>query len=234
MLFLPTRKKPDAVPEYIHGVRVRRNMRARRLALRVDTARGDVVLVWPRRASLASATAFVAENMAWVEKQRRQMPPRADFADGIVITVGGVPCRIAHSTARGVTRIENGCLVVHGGIAHLPRRVRDYLRQTALEQLTALTHEKSAALGLPPAAVRVADPKTRWGSCGPDGKIMYSWRLILAPRDVMDYVVAHEVAHRVHLNHGRKFWTLCASLCDDAATARRWLRDRGQELMTFR
>ena len=78
------------------------------------------------------------------------------------------------------------------------------------------------------------DPKTRWGSCAPDGSMMFSWRLILAPPDVLDYVVAHEVAHRIHMNHSPKFWALCASLTADAGEAKRWLKKNGHALMAYR
>lgn len=228
--------KPAAAlpPADIHGVRVVPNSRARRLSLRVDAKRGDVVLTWPKRASLRAAEKFVRENMEWVERHRAKIAPLRDFAAGVTLTLGGEDYTIVHAQGRGVTRIEGGKIIVHGDAAHLHRRVRDFVKAEALRRLTALSAEKAAALGLKPTSVRVLDPKSRWGSCGPDGKLMYSWRIIFAPPDVMDYLVAHETAHRVHMNHGPAFWRLCASLTPDAKSARRWLNENGKTLMVWK
>ena len=111
--------------------------------------------------------------------------------------------------------------------------MRDFLKAEALDRLTALTDQKAAALKLPLKSIRILDPKTRWGSCGPDGRIMYSWRILFAPVEVMDYLVAHEVAHRVHLNHSRRFWAVCASLTENAGQSRRWLRKQGRNLLRY-
>lgn len=229
---VPTRKAPP--PADIDGVRVVPNSRAKRLSLRVDARAGDVVLTWPRRASLAAAQKFVRENRGWIDRHRLNIQPVRAFAAEDVLSIGGQPYTITHQPGRGVTRLENGLLLVHGDAAHLHRRVRDFLKAEALRQLTALSHEKSASLGLKPSSVRVLDPKSRWGSCGSDGKLMYSWRLILAPYDVMDYLAAHEVAHRVHMNHGPAFWRLCASLTPNAKSSRRWLADHGKTLMAWK
>lgn len=220
-------------PAAIDGVRVVPNSRARRLSLRVDAKLGDVVLTWPKRTSLRAAEKFVRDNRAWIEKHRARLTPARAFAAGEQLTLGGAVYTIRHADGRGLTRIEGDDIVVHGDAAHVHRRVRDFIKAEALRQLTQLSHEKSASLGLKPSGVRVLDPKSRWGSCGPDGRLMYSWRIILAPRAVMDYLVAHEVAHRVHMNHGPAFWRLCASLTTDAKSSRRWLNEHGKTLMAW-
>jgi predicted metal-dependent hydrolase len=127
-----------------------------------------------------------------------------------------------------------GHLIVHGRPEHMSRRIKDFLKEKAREVLEDIAGEKLSDINQKPAGVRVIDPKTRWGSCSPDGRMMFSWRLILAPPEVLDYVVAHEVAHRIHMNHSRKFWALCASLTGDAGTSRRWLRTHGSALMAYR
>lgn len=206
------------------------------MGLRVEARSGEIVFTWPLRSrhiTQEKALRFIEENRGWIAKQAAQAAPPVLFAPGTVLKVAGVPCVIQQGEGRGLTRIENSSLIVHGRPEHLPRRVRDYLKATAQETLTRLTHEKSRALGLKPVPVRILDPKTRWGSCGPDGRIMYSWRLLLAPYEVMDYVVAHEVAHRVHLNHSRKFWRLCLELAPQSVTARRWLRQNGRQLLSY-
>jgi predicted metal-dependent hydrolase len=219
-------------PAEIAGVRVRASTRARRMSLRIEARSGDVVLVFPPRGSVAKAVRFIEKNRDWIEKQHaKKVHPRA-VAPGMTLSVLGRDYTVTHAKGRGVTRFEGDRIVVHGGEAHLRRRLRDFLKKEALHVLTVAVREKTDSLGLKMTAIRVIDPKTRWGSCGPDGRIMFSWRLILAPPEVMDYVVAHEVAHRVHMNHSRKFWALCASLTTDAAYSRRWLRTHGQVLMT--
>lgn len=233
-MFFVRKKTAVQIPESILGVTVRQSARARRMALRMDVRLGDIVLVWPKRTSAARAESFIAENRKWIEEQRQRLRPAQVFTDGSVITVHGKEVTIAAKTGRGITRIENDLLIVHGQPAHHARRVKDFLKVQAASILKQASDQKAQLLDLKPAPVRVIDPKSRWGSCAHDGKLMYSWRLILAPPAVLDYVVAHEVAHRVHMNHGRGFWKLCASLTENAAASRRWLRTHGQELMLWR
>jgi predicted metal-dependent hydrolase len=232
----PPRAGTD-IPAEVAGLRVKPSARARYLNLRLDARASEIILTWPlgRRVSLAKAERFVAENREWIERQQRDLPQAQSFAPGVVLSLAGRDYLIEHQAGRGLTRLAGGKLLVHGRLEHLPRRVRDFVRQYALETMRALAHEKAAMLGLPPSEVRVLDPKTRWGSCGPDGKIMFSWRLILAPPDVMDYLVAHEVAHRLHMNHGRRFWKLCAQLAvaPSIVTCRRWLHENGKTLMVW-
>jgi predicted metal-dependent hydrolase len=224
------------IPADLGGVRVKPAPRARRLSLRVDVRAGDVVLCWPLKGRISAdkALRFIAENQGWINSQRSRAIQRKPFGAGDVVPVAGVDHVIEHRPGRGVTRLEHGILIVHGLPEHLSRRVRDFLKEEAERVLQALSNDKAATLGLPPVAVRILDPKSRWGSCGPDGKIMYSWRLLLAPFEVMDYVVAHEVAHRVHHNHSRKFWALCEELAaGEYKSCRQWLRRNAQVLQAY-
>lgn len=230
-----SRAKATPVPAEIDGVPVRQSLRARRMALRVDNSTGEVVLVWPRRGSEKSARRFVEENRNWIARQRAAAQPARDFTPGAPLSVAGREYTLVHQPGRGLTRIEGDAIIVHGAAEHFARRLRDFLKKEAFDALCALSDAKAATLNLKPVPIRVIDPKTRWGSCAHDGRLMYSWRLILAPPEVLDYVVAHEVAHRVHMNHGVKFWRLCAELsAGDAGAARRWLRREGRQLMAWR
>ena len=203
------------------------------MALRVDVKAGDVVLTWPRGTSERSALRFIEQNQGWIEQRRKKLLPSQPFTDGGKIFIYGRECEIVRKDGRGVTCLEADRLVVYGRAEHMSRRIRDFLKETARELLTDVAAQKLEQLGLGLADVRVIDPKTRWGSCSPDGRMMFSWRLILTPPQVLDYVVAHEVAHRVHMNHSRKFWALCASLTEDAAAARRWLKTHGSAVMVY-
>jgi len=229
-------KPTELIPPELGGLRVKPSARARRMGLRVEAKTGDVVFTWPLRARLSAEKAlrFIEENRGWIERQKKQAVAPQLFAPGTVLSIAGESIVIEQGQGRGLTRLEDGRLIAHGKPEHLSRRIRDFLRAHAAEVLTALADAKAQHIGLAPSAVRILDPKSRWGSCAPDGKIMFSWRLLLAPYEVMDYVVAHEVAHRVHLNHSRRFWKLCAELTTDAGTSRRWLRQNGRQLMAYR
>jgi predicted metal-dependent hydrolase len=240
MWFRRPKQKPKSPPRQVipldvGGVRVKPSSRARRISLRVDAQQGDVVFCWPlkSRVSLEKALSFVERHRPWIEDQRRNAVLNIPFVPGAVLPVAGRNCTIEHAPGRGLTRIEGDRIVVHGGAEYLPRRVRDFLKSEAYRHFKELSDQKAALLNLPPVSIRILDPKTRWGSCGPDGRLMYSWRVLLAPPEVMDYLVAHEVAHRVHLNHSRRFWALCASLTGNAAQSRRWLRKQGRSLLRY-
>ncbi|HYD18244.1 MAG TPA: SprT family zinc-dependent metalloprotease [Patescibacteria group bacterium] len=237
-MFIRSRKPTEAatIPLEIGGLRVRPSARAKRMGLRVEARTGDVVFTWPLKSRLTPdrALKFIEDNRGWIAQQKSQAVAPKIFAPGAVVPVGGKNYTIVHAAGRGLTRFEDDRLIVHGQPEHVARRVKDFLKGVALDTLTRLTQEKSASLGLKNASVRILDPKSRWGSCAPGGRIMYSWRLILAPYAVMDYVVAHEVAHRVHMDHSRQFWRVCVTLAPKSRECRAWLRREGRELLAWR
>ncbi len=136
-----------------------------------------------------------------------------------------------HEPGRRVARIEDGALVVGGDAAGLARRVERLLRAEALRRIAARVAVHAAALGVRPAAVRLKDTRTRWGSCAPDRTLSFTWRLVMAPDWVLDYVVAHEVAHLREMNHGPRFWALCESRTPHRAAATAWLKRHGPGLL---
>lgn len=204
------------------------------MALRVDVRAGDIVLTWPLRGTTPQkALRFVEENRRWIEQQRRVHEKPQGVAAGGSIDIYGKTFSLVQGTVRGITRFDGDNIIVHGHPEHFSKRLQKFLKEQAVELLTEKTAEKTARIGKRMKEVRVIDPKSRWGSCAPDGRIMFSWRLILAPPAVLDYVVAHEVAHRVHMNHSRAFWRQCLDLCDDdGKSARRWLKTNGHRLMS--
>lgn len=226
-------RRPVSPPAKIAGIPVKPSLRARRMSLLVEPRTGEVVLVLPRRTSEKSALRFITENKKWIAKQRALVAATAAprIAHGSSLSILGHKYTIVHRPGRGLTRIEGDCIIVTGDAAHLRRRLTDFLKTEAERILTLRTRRKTARLGLEAGPVRIRDPKTRWGSCTEDGQIMLSWRLILAPERVMDYVVAHEVAHRLHMDHSRRFWKVCMSLTPDASGAREWIRLHGHELL---
>ncbi len=213
---------------------VRRSPRARRLILRISVQGDGVEVVAPRRASEREIARFIERNRSWIDHRLATRPARVPFAPGATIPVRGVPHGIElGSSLRGAIRCEDGRLVVPSMPEHLPRRVTDYLKRQAREALLASIGPRAAALGVTASSVTLRDTTSRWGSCSAKGALSFSWRLILAPPDILDYVAAHEVAHLRHMNHGREFWNLCARLAPQTGEARTWLKRNGASLHRY-
>jgi len=208
--------------------------RARRLTLRVDAGRGIVQVVVPAGIAETEVHRFVARHDGWLRARIAALPPRLPFEDGAVVPVLGVEHVIRHAPdLRGGTRCEDGVLLVGGQPEHLSRRVRDFLVAEARRELTERARAKAAVLGARVAAVTVRDTRSRWGSCAADGRLSFSWRLILTPEAVLDYVAAHEVAHLKEMNHSPRFWKVCAALTADVKAPRAWLKTNGARLLRY-
>jgi predicted metal-dependent hydrolase len=222
------------VAEREYSVAVKRNKRARRLILRIDAASGLPVMTLPARTSLAEGERFLLKNLGWLEGRLGRRPPAIPFGDGGEFSLRGAVCRIAHCGGRGLIRLERDGdaqrLVVPGDIDFLPRRVADWLRREARRDIEAAVARHAQAIGRRPAGIRIGDAKSRWGSCSAQGALSFSWRLVLAPPHVLDYLAAHEVAHLAEMNHGRRFWALVDRLCPAHRPARAWLKRNGAEL----
>jgi predicted metal-dependent hydrolase len=209
-------------------VRVRVSRRARRLALKIDAVGDAVELVLPPRTPLPRALNFLKSNRDWVERRLAALPPRVIFADGEQVPVLGVPHRIRHvprGTGQGPVAIEAGEIRVSGDKAHLARRVRDFLKERARQEFGRRARRLAAQIDRTVGRISVRDTTTRWGSCSANGNMAFSWRLIMAPEAVLHYVVAHEVAHLVEMNHGPRFWKLVDRLVPGVDRHRDWLND---------
>ncbi|GLK85220.1 M48 family metallopeptidase [Ancylobacter defluvii] len=220
-------------------VTLRRDARARRYTLRVRAASRDVVLTMPARGSLKEATAFAERHTGWIAVRLAQLPVIVAFAPGAVVPLRGVPHRIAHRPgARGTVWAETDAegqalLCVAGEAAHVARRVADFLKREARRDLTEASRRHALALGVTISRITLRDTASRWGSCSSTGGLSYSWRLILAPPEVLDYLAAHEVAHRREMNHGPRFWATVDRLFPRRHEAEAWLKRRGAELHRF-
>ena len=205
---------------------------ARRLRLRVDRRTGEVVLTLPRRVSRRKALDWAAGHREWVEAQLAQVKPHAALVPGAAIPLYDIPRRIEWLPGGSrIPRVEADRIVVGGPEETLEPRLVRWLRRHAAELLAAETREFADKAGVTVSRVGVGDMVSRWGSCSSSGAIRYSWRLILAPDWVRRATVAHEVAHRVHMNHGPDFHALVERLLGaDPKPARLWLRRRGASL----
>lgn len=217
----------------MESVIIRRSARAKRMLLRVDTRSGAVILTLPPRVPEAEGMAFVERQRAWIARTRSMLPEGRDFGPDAMVPILGEPHRITHDPAapRQPHRDATAALVTVGGEhTEVANRVRRWLRteaQTLLQQKSAAAAEK---LGRNFTRIRIGDPRTRWGSCTSGGTISYSWRLVMAPLWVVDYVVAHEVAHLAEMNHSPRFWKLVDELVPHSARARAWLKQNGAAL----
>lgn len=215
-------------------VTVRRNPRARRLILRIDAASGLPVVTLPPRTALSQAEAFLGKHVGWLEARLGQAVRAAPFCRGALFPLRGSPCRIEHRGGRGLVRLdpagEETLLSVPGDVDHLPRRVADWLKREARRDLTAAVARHAERLGETPAGIRIGDARSRWGSCTSQGVLTFSWRLVLAPPHVLDYLAAHEVAHLAEMNHGPDFWATVARLDPHHRAARLWLKRNGAGL----
>ncbi|MBI2586118.1 MAG: M48 family metallopeptidase [Rhodospirillales bacterium] len=218
-------------------IRVYRNPRARQIILRVDGVGDDgdgIVLTLPRRTDLAEGLELAREKRDWVLERLERLAPRVPFSAGARIPLGGVDHEIRHRPdGRGGVWRDGFAIVVSGRPEHLARRVRDWLREQARSEIATRVQEKACLLERAPGRITVRDTRSRWGSCSHDGNLSFCWRLVMAPMMVLDYVVAHEVAHLRWNHHGPRFWGTVATLTADAEAARRWLDDHGERLHRY-
>jgi predicted metal-dependent hydrolase len=223
----------------IYLVRIRRHRQARRYTLRIHAATREVVLTMPPRGSLREAKEFAQKHGGWIAARLRRLPVAAPFADGAMVPLRGVEHRIAHRPGlRGTTWIENGVdgaalICVAGEAPHVDRRVGDFLRREALRDLQSASSAAAEQLGVAIKRVSVRDQASRWGSCSTTGVLSYSWRLVLAPPFVLQYLAVHEVAHLVEMNHSARFWRLVHELCPDVQRAKVWLDVHGADLHRY-
>ncbi len=213
---------------------LRRNPASRRLTLRHDPATGAVSVSAPPHLAEATVLAFVARHLDWIRARQAQTPERIPFLPGAAVPLLGRDRVIRHDplAPRRVSVAEDA-LLVGGPGEHVAARVEAALRRLARETLAVRARRLAARIGRDVAAVSVRDTRSRWGSCGSGGRLSFSWRLVMAPEPVLDYVVAHEVAHLVEMNHGPRFWALVDTLHPDPAAARAWLRRHGATLHRY-
>lgn len=228
----------DTIPLDLGGhtvsVTVKRSALARRISLRVDPARGPVLML-PIKARLAEGERFLLAHRMWLAERLARLPGEIALADGVEVPLLGVPHPIRHTPqARRGVWLEDGAILVSGLPEHVGRRTADFLKAEAKRLIVPRAHDMAARLGKKPGRITVKDTRSRWGSCSSAGDLAFSWRLVLAPEQVLDYVVGHECAHLVEMNHSPAFWAVVASLVGEAGEPRRWLKAHGPALHRFK
>jgi len=216
-------------------VTMRLNPRARRLIVKVHPSTGEVSVVAPSQRALDRALDFARGETPWIARQLARVPQPVRLVPGASVPLQGVDCMILRGEPGNgpVWRDDAGNLRVSGREEFASRRVIDFLKREARKALDARSRDFADRIGAKPSRIAVRDTASRWGSCSASGSISYSWRLILAPSFVFDYVVAHEVAHLREMNHGPRFWKLVRSLVPDIDAPQEWLRKNGAALHRY-
>lgn len=212
---------------------VQEHPRSTRMTLRIDPGGRALKLTVPVGLSNRDIDGFLDRQQGWLMTRLARFKPEAGLADGTMIPIRGVEHRILRTgKLRDTTRLadaEDGSptLLVGGAPEHLKRRVRDFLKREAETDLTAAVATHTRAIGIAARSVRLKDTRSRWGSCTSERDLSFSWRIVMAPPHVLDYLAAHEVAHLKEMNHGPRFWSLCGRLCPGMERSRAWLKQHG-------
>jgi predicted metal-dependent hydrolase len=221
-------------------VGVKANNRTRRINLRIDVSSSRFTLTCPTETSISHLKKFLQNNVTWLFDQLSKLPKRIEFQDGTILLILGKSYVIRQCLgSSGNVWVQAGKrnqlseIFVSGKSEHLPRRLTDWLKKTAREEMIIRSKDYAKLLDQRVSRVSVRDTKTRWGSCSSKGNLSFSWRLILAPEHVLNYVCAHEVAHLVEMNHSPEFWAIVDRLIVDWRQSRNWLKHNGNVLHRY-
>jgi predicted metal-dependent hydrolase len=202
--------------------------------LRVNPAEGSFTLTLPVGTAASQIHPFLHRQIPWMRRCLAELPPVRPFLPGDSVPYLGHAHLIRHrGTRRGTTERQGGEILVSGEPAFLGRRIEAYLKAEARRLLTEKSLAMAARLKVKVTGISIRDTRSRWGSASGRGRLSFSWRLILAPESVLDYVVAHEVAHLREMNHSDQFWAVVAQLVPDPVEARQWLKRHGPELLRW-
>ncbi len=213
---------------------LKRSARAKRLSLRVSGLDGRVSLTLPPRARLREAEAFLQEKEGWLRAALARNPEVVLVAPGAEVLFQGAAHQVELASVKAVQVDGDRLLVPARAPERTGARVEAFLKLQARQRLQAASDLYAERLGLPYGRLTLRDTRSRWGSCSAEGNLNYSWRLIMAPADVLDYVAAHEVAHLAEMNHSAAFWDVVTRLYGDYDEQRGWLRTHGAQLHRYR
>lgn len=214
---------------------IRQNAQATRMTLRIEPGGKALKLTVPHGLPEREIEAFLDRHQGWLMTKLARFSVEDELCDGASILLRGIAHRIVRTgKLRGLTeaRLIDGApvLFVSGSEDHLKRRIADYLRKEARRDLEMRVNLHAAAVKRKVKSLTLKDTRSRWGSCSADGALSFSWRIVMAPPAVLDYLAAHEVAHLREMNHGPGFWALCETLCPGMADAKQWLKRNGTML----
>ncbi len=214
-------------------VLLRRSARARKLSLRISRLDGRATLTLPQRVPEREGMAFLRERESWLRGHLEAIEPEVAVALGGSVLFRGVSLPLVAGDVKRARLVE-GALVLPDDPEKTGKRVAAFMKLQARDALADASDRYSAALGKPYGRISLRDTRSRWGSCSSAGDLMYSWRLIMAPPEVLEYVAAHEVAHLQHMDHSARFWGAVDRLFPNHKDCRKWLREHGGALHRVR
>ena len=212
---------------------LRRSARAKRISLRISQLDGRVTLTLPRRLAEREALEFARSKEVWIRKHLDARGADVPVGLGVELPVGGQLLQVVAGRGRRV-QIGAGAIAVPGAQDRIGVRLAAHLKQLARDRLAGACDDYAARLGKGYSRISMRDTRSRWGSCTSDGGLMFSWRLIMTPPEVLDYVAAHEVAHLAQMNHSPDFWAEVERIYGNYGPPRRWLRAHGGDLHRYR
>ena len=212
---------------------LRRSARAKRISLRVSGLDGRVTLTLPLGLAEREGLQFAAQKRDWLRRQVAAKAVAEAVALGTTLPIEGRSCLVVRGVGRKLVRTGDQ-IAVPGANDRAGPKLRGYLKELARDRLAAASDRYAARLGRNYYRLTLRDTRSRWGSCSSQAALMYSWRLIMAPCEVLEYVAAHEVAHLAEMSHAPKFWSIVTELYGEYASPRRWLRENGTGLHNFR
>ena len=216
-------------------IKVTRSPLARKLTLRIDTKDRLPALTIPKYCSNKKAVEFVRAHQSWIAETLEKLPPSRSFEDGEHITLFGKEYQICHQPdARSGEYTRSGILYVSGEADFLHRRVKDFIKKKAADEFYKRSCRMAEKLGCEVHDICIKDTKSRWGSCSSRNNINYNWRISLAPNFVINYLIAHEVAHLLHQDHSPEFWDTVKQLYPRYKQGRDWLKENGRLLYSYR
>ena len=222
------------------GVIVQSHPTSRKLSLRLVPGEDTVKVVSPTNCPLPEIIDFITRQKNWIADRLDQQPIKKNYRAGDSIPILGRDHKIIRidpvkntRTTKGTAWLESEQLFIKSHPEHLPRRVKDFLKKEVRFEINLRAQEKAASINKKITAIRIKDTSSRWGSCSTQGNLNFSWRLIFAPEQVLDYVVAHEVAHLEHMNHSALFWALVDELTTTRNWSQKWLKLNGSQLLAY-
>lgn len=233
-----TTRRAHWVGERALPLTIRENGRATRITLRIDPGGRGLSLTVPLGLRKGEIEDFLDRHQGWLATRLSHFADENTLRDGGTLSLRGVDHRIEHTgSVRGITEVvqtpDGPVLRVSGLEGHMGRRLAAYLKKEARKDLESLVAVHAAAIRSPVVSITMKDTRSRWGSCSWDGRLAFSWRIVMAPPLIIDYLAAHEVAHLKEMNHGPEFWALCRQLCPHTEEARKWLKQNGSQLHTI-
>jgi len=213
---------------------VKTSLKAKRISLKIDAKKHIPVVTLPRFCTANYAIDFIDRHKDWIEESLNKIPKKIEFKHGDKLSIMGQIYIVNHTpNAKAGVWLENGMINVSGGEEFLNSRLKNFVKKVAKNELSKLAREKAKVINCYVNKVCVKDTKTRWGSCSTKSNINFSWRIVLAPSIVIDYLISHEVCHLIHHNHSKEFWSELDNLAIDMKKGNSWLKENGNSLFSY-